>query len=842
MSLEAGRRPRTRPGLVAWVASAAAILLGAGDLLGWQLDLRGLTSVVPGLVAMNPATAVCFILAGVALGLLRDGADRRHLRFLGLGCAALVALAGLVKLGDLHLGWQVGFDQWLFREKLGSASGLLPNRMAPNTALDFLFLGAALLTLRLEPRRGAPPSQLLALVPLLLSFLALLGYAYDVRPFYDVTKQMPAVFNTAMALNTALAFLLLSTAVLFDRPDVGLPAVFGGEDAGGLLARRVLPLAVLVLAGLGWLELRGQAIPLYDSRLGVSLLVASGIIVLAVIIWLAARSLRGADQARRQATEALRQAHEELEARVEARTAELAREVEERRRAEASLLKLTRAVEQTADAVVITDRNGRIEYVNPAFETLTGYARDEAVGQTSAILKSGAQPPAFYQELWQTILGGGVFQALFVNRKKSGERYHEEKTITPIRDETGAIMNFVSTGKDISGRVKLEEQLRQAQKMEAIGRLAGGVAHDFNNLLTTMLGYSQLSRSGLQPDQPIARNLEEIEQAVHRAAALTRQLLAFSRQQVLQPKILDLNRLVLDLDKMLRRLIGEDIELRTCPASGLGRIKADESQIEQIVLNLAVNARDAMPEGGNLTIETGNVQLDEHEVRDRPGLVPGPYVLLAVSDTGCGMDAATRARIFEPFFTTKEVGKGTGLGLSTVDGIVRQSGGHIEVRSEPGHGSSFRIHLPRADDALVEAPRPAAAEGAFRGTETVLVVEDEEQVRAVVRETLESGGYTVLEATSGWEGLALCERRDRPFDLVISDVVMPGLSGPDFGACIAGLQPEARLLYISGYAERASSRHGVPGPETPFLQKPFTPDTLLGKVREVLDGPRREAA
>jgi PAS domain S-box-containing protein len=390
---------------------------------------------------------------------------------------------------------------------------------------------------------------------------------------------------------------------------------------------------------------------------------------------------------------------------------------------------------------------------------------------------------------------------------------------------------------DVTERTVLEEQLRQSQKMEAVGQLAGGVAHDFNNLLTVITGYSDLALRRLDNKSPIRSSLEEIKKAGERAASLTRQLLAFSRKQVLQPKMLQLNAIVADVDKMLRRLIGEDIDPLTLLEPSLGQIKADPGQIEQVILNLAVNARDAMPQGGKLTIETANVYLDNQYARRHMVIQPGHYVMLAVSDTGCGIDAETQVRMFEPFFTTKEHGKGTGLGLSTVYGIVKQSGGHLWVYSEVGKGTTFKIYLPRVDGVTErDEARDTPAE-LPQGRETVLLTEDEEQVRQMIRTILEMGGYRVLEASGGEEALTLYEQHEGQIDLIMTDVVMPGISGRELAQSLETLHPGIKVLYMSGYTDDAIVRHGLLDQEIAFLQKPFTPDALMRKVREVLDAP-----
>jgi signal transduction histidine kinase len=382
---------------------------------------------------------------------------------------------------------------------------------------------------------------------------------------------------------------------------------------------------------------------------------------------------------------------------------------------------------------------------------------------------------------------------------------------------------------------KSEEQLRQWQRVEAIGRLAGGVAHDFNNLLMTILGCSELLLRDFDPADPRRGEVEEIRRAAQRATSLTHQLLAFGRRQVLQPRVLDLNEIVENMNRMLRRMIGEDIQFLTVLTPGLWPVKVDPGQIEQVIMNLVVNARDAMPEGGRLTLETANLKLDEEYARRHIAVKPGPFVMLAVTDTGCGMDAETRSHLFEPFFTTKEKDKGTGLGLSTVYGIIKQSGGNIWAYSEVGKGSAFKVYLPRAAEPVKGYKPKDITPGVAKGTETILLVEDEEAVRILISRVLQGSGYTVLEAGQGKEALDVCRKHSGPIHLLVTDVIMPQMSGRELAERLALVRPETKVLFMSGYPDNAIVHHGVLDPGTAFLQKPFTLTALENKVREVLE-------
>jgi PAS domain S-box-containing protein len=502
---------------------------------------------------------------------------------------------------------------------------------------------------------------------------------------------------------------------------------------------------------------------------------------------------------------------------------------------EDTLRKLWRAVEQSADLVMITDREGVIEYVNPAFEAVSGYTPGELMGQTPRVLKSGQQNAELYKEMWQTILAGNVFRCTMVNRKKNGDVFVAEKTVTPLRDGEGKITHFISNDRDITDRRRLEDQLQQAQKMDAIGRLAGGVAHDFNNLLMVISSYAELMLDSLAPQHPLRRNVDEIQKASRSAADLTRQLLAFGRKQMQSLQLLDLNRIIEDINKMLPRLIGEDIELVFVPGERLGRVKADPVQIEQILMNLAANARDAMPKGGRLVIETASLRLDDAYVQEHSIVPPGAYVLLTITDSGSGIAPEHLSHIFEPFYTTKEEGKGTGLGLATVYGIVKQNSGFIWVYSEPGMGTTFKIYLPQARQAKLALQPPAAVEGSPRGCETLLLAEDEAAVRQSTREFLSLNGYIVLEAKNGTEALALARTYNGVIDLMITDVVMPQMGGARLAGELASERPEMKVLFVSGYAETTFQHHGAIDVTTRFLQKPFSLKTLARKVREVLD-------
>jgi two-component system, cell cycle sensor histidine kinase and response regulator CckA len=620
------------------------------------------------------------------------------------------------------------------------------------------------------------------------------------------------------------------------------------------------------------------------------------------------------------------------------------------------------ALEAAANPIIISGRDGTIVWVNKAFEQLSGYAREEVLGQSTRLLKSGRQSPHFYKDMWETILSGQRWQGELVNRRKDGSVYQEEMTITPVRNAAGEVTHFIaiklditerkraedrvcrlaqavensaelialadpdgrisfanpallqatgyhedeivgelfktvllsrnnvpsldeeilartifggswkgecfcrrkddsdfpvflSTGQvkdtqgqvigilgiaqDITDRKRLEEQLFVSQKMEAVGLLAGGVAHDFNNLLSVIMGYSDLILDGFPPDDPRWQQVQQIKKAGLRATSLTRQLLAFSRKQVFQPKVLDINALLTDFNKMLRRMVGEDIELVSVLKPGLGQTKADPGQIEQVIMNLVVNSRDAMPTGGQLIIETANEDLDEAYRRSHPPVQPGRYVMISVTDTGVGMDRKTQARIFEPFFTTKEQGRGTGLGLAVVYGIVKQSEGYIWVYSELGKGTTFKIYFPRIDEPAQSVQTDRGEAELVRGSETILLAEDADPLRDLTRAMLEKNGYTVLAAENGKEAIRIAERQDRPIQLLLTDVVMPGMSGRELANYLVAKRPDMRVLYMSGYTSDSIVRHGVLDPGISFIEKPFSQEGLMRKLREVLDCPEK---
>ncbi len=509
-------------------------------------------------------------------------------------------------------------------------------------------------------------------------------------------------------------------------------------------------------------------------------------------------------------------------------------EITERVQAEAARARLATAVEQSAETIVITDLDGSILYVNPAFEKISGYTCAEAIGQNPRMLKSGKQGTEFYRDLWAALKRGEVWNGRFTNQRKDGSLYEEEASISPVRDANGTIINYVAAKRDVTHVAKLEDQLRQAQKMEAVGRLAGGVAHDFNNLLTGIMGYAELSLDEIAADHPIRKWLEEIKVEVRRSAEITRQLLAFARKQPVAPKVVDLNDAVAGMLNLLRRLIGENLQLAWLPGAELWPILIDPSQVDQILANLCINARDAIAGVGKIALAVENTTIDAEFCAGRADALPGDYVLLTITDDGAGMDPETLTQIFEPFFTTKGLGKGTGLGLATVYGIVKQNNGFIHVYSEPGHGTAFRIYLPRvAAEAGPAAERPAPKAPRGHG-EIVLVVEDEKSLRTICGRFLGALGYEVLAAETPGEALEMLKTHEGEIQLLLTDVVMPGMDGKQLARRICALKPGIRVLYMSGYTADVIAQRGVLGQNTGFLAKPFTRLELATQVHKVL--------
>ena len=502
--------------------------------------------------------------------------------------------------------------------------------------------------------------------------------------------------------------------------------------------------------------------------------------------------------------------------------------------AEVELRRLAAAVEQSGEIIVVTDPHGVVQYVNRAFEDSTGYSRFEVIGHKPSILKSGEHDLEFYADLWRTISGGQTWSGRLVNKRKDGAKFVEEATISPVFDGKGHIVNYVAAKRDITEDLEREDQYRQMQKMEAIGQLTGGVAHDFNNLLQAISGYTNLAIMELEAEHRSRTYLEQAAKAGQRATALVRQLLLFSRRQVMRPTLLNLNTTVADMLKMLGRIIGEHIRLQWHPHKEPCIIRGDTGMLDQVLMNLCVNARDAMPEGGLLSIETRTVQIDSDFCRDHAWASPGRFVLLSVTDTGCGMDRKTLEHIFEPFFTTKEEGKGTGLGLATLYGIVKQHNGLIDVHSEPGKGTSFRVYLPLCEREETSVPVEAVREAAG-GSETILLAEDEEVVRDLASTILKRAGYTVLEAENGEQAVSLFEEHSENISLLILDVIMPELDGQQAFERVSAIKPDIAALFSSGYSKDTMHNKFVLPEGKSLIQKPYTPNALLLAVRKALD-------
>jgi hypothetical protein len=830
--------------------------VGVTALTGWTLDILALKRLASGLASMKANTAVGLTLIGLGLSTAAHpdaGPPRAPRLRVVAGAGGLAATLALLTLAEYAFGWDLHIDQLLFRDP-ATAEAAAPGRMAPTTAACLLLLGSALMLAMSRRHRAA---VLLSSLVAFSAFVAVLGHLYGVSSLYRVTAL------SGMALLTALVILVTALGVLVLHPE---RLAMAGRTPGGVVVRRFLPVSVLGVMTLGWLRLAGQRAGLYGTELGMSIMVASLVAGLVGVIAWTAGSLRRLDSRRLAAEQALRELNLELEDRVRQRTAELAASEQRLRSSEERLRSL---LDSAPDGIVIVDEASTIRLVNRQAEALFGYPRDEIVGQQVEVLvpdwvkmldaeHRGTQSPA--------IRPRGADLELAASRK-DGTELPVEISLSFVETEEGMLVS--AAVRDIADRLRAEQEraeleaqlhraqreeeravmearLHQAQRLESIGRLAGGVAHDFNNLLAAIMNYAGLvsgtiadlaALHGLAGDEAcamVAQDVEEIRRVAKRGADLTRQLLIFSRGEVVKLEVLDLNEIVRDTEKLLRRTIGEDIDLVTVLAPGLPKTRLDRGQVEQVLMNLVVNARDAMPNGGRLEIRTAEFHADESYARLH-AIAPGAYVRLTVSDTGTGMAPDVAARAFEPFFTTKPQGKGTGLGLATVYGIAVQAGGDVVINSGPGIGTTIWVNFPVGDGEPARPPEPVNERFLSSKGETVLLVEDEDMVRESARRMLVRKGYTVLVAADADEALSVAGEHRGAIDLLLTDVVMPKRSGKELASEFARVNPSVKVLFMSGYSEDVIAHRGVVDEGVNLIEKPFAAESLLGKIREILD-------
>jgi len=800
-------------------------------LLGLLAIAYSVLSRGPGSESLVPAAdaGVAFILLGISLGILARLPQAPWKRLFAQLCALAVVLWAVTTLLHLIALKDPAFKQWLLHWTRPS-DGATTIVMSATSASNFILLGLALLIAPWQKTWFHTLTNILCFCSASIAFVC----AMDAFLLPDVSYSGTGLLSCVMFMACSIAIPLAQTGKL--------PVVVAGQGIGSQVFRRLLPAAVVIPIALAWLTLQGEMSGLFGGEFGGATAALATVLLLGILIWWNAKTLNRQEGMLQQAQEELKRERADLETRVQERTGALLaanraleQEMREHLKAdqavEASEKKYRSLVENSPYGIYQSTSDGQLLYANPAFARMLGHvAGFERAGFGLARLyvdletRSSLLPELMRQRSfrgvevqWQHANGSPI------TVKLSGRIVQEDTSRGPV---------FEVIAEDITEYRALEEQFLQVQKMEAVGRLAAGISHDFNNILGVIIGQIELLNDSLSEGHPAKINVGRIRQAARRAIILIRQLLTFSRQETIQPRVLDLNGAVQSVAELLRPMIGEDIELRISLEETLGKIKADSAQIDQIVMNLAVNARDAMQQGGIITLQTANVTLDRAYQETHPSIPPGNYVMLAVSDTGSGMSPQTRARVFEPFFTTKGPGKGTGLGLSTVYGIVTKSGGHIWVYSEPDHGTTFKIYFPRVADTEEHSSQEISIES-LTGSETILLVEDDEAVRVTTTAILEGAGYRVLTAGSALVAIELARMRDTAIDLVLTDVVMPIMSGVEMLPLLRAFRPGLKAIFMSGYAGEHIAARGLSLGDVLF-EKPFSKNDLLQQIRRTI--------